>query len=1313
LESLASTSFIKSAVCNANGEIYGVDKSSNLRKYAEDWSNTIVGQTGYYPNGDSELNCGAAIDFRTGLMYWSFYGSAVANPSDDERNVNGVVVVNLNDASSELIWNYPYNERFSSLTVQNSHPLAPDNVYDLTFTPEVIGSSTGVLSFTVPAVTYSQQAITSDYELEWFLDNETQGTYTVTPGATYTQKVDNIADGNHTAAILLRANGHVSNTAYATSYFGVDTPQAVKNLTLTYDAETSEAKLTWDISNVGANGGTVDVDNIRYKITRYPGGELVARSAKGTSYTETMTEPFNLYYYKVAPYNAGNTTQQGSSSTSNKIKMGSPRTLPYSESFDTESSLNAYTIIDANGDGGDEWEDHNWKYDSQYYCAFYYGGQGYPADDWLITPALDLDPSKIYKLTFKYYAYYGYGSRFRVVAGTDATVEGMDDELLDKTTVSSFSDYPGITETIYFAPKPGTKYIGFHHLSTTMEHLSIDDIKIVSYMDATVPAVVENLAATANADGTVNVSFKLPTVNAADAALEGPVGAKIFKAGSTIPVATITDKNPGDQIVWTDESAIQGKNSYSVYATNAYGNGLSSDVSIDLSTGIPVAVAQVNATVVNPNQVVLEWTPSTATEDSEGRSINTETIRYNVYRQLTTDDTIYYNVIARDLKDCRYVDNNPNEYYDGGQHMDFYYVTPINETGEGSFVASNGVFLGEIYDLPFAESWTGQATTTSPWAKTAKNNATWYVRGQGYDPLVQSHDGSGVCDCEVDYEQTYGSCGLVTPRMDLTTLKNPKLTFWMYRAASYPEDVKLAVYIDQDDAMQYVPNTTYSANSDTDGWVEIEVPLDAYSNLNCASIVIMGYVQADNTLHIDDFKVTGDNYEKELSIYDMKGVSEGRSNEETKFYVTVKNVGTQDSADFNVDYLVDGHVIDMAEVSGIAVGAEKQLVFSYTPDDDEVGIHTVTATIESNNSDTNSGNNSISCIYEVKKQNLAWISTIKGVQNDDAVVLTWNMPDTAESTERVFDDVEGYDKFAIDNVGSWTMYDGDEGYNYYFQGDSGVLTWDNYNVPQAFIVFDPTVLNVSTLPFTPYSGNQAFVSWACATSQNDDWLISPELSGDAQLVSFLACSAVSGSEPFYFWASSTGTEPTDFVRISGADAINTSTTWRYYHYALPEGTKYFAINYIGKAGNGLVIDDLIYEAYPLATAPDGYNVYRNGVKLNKELVKERTFSDSNIESYTDYRYTVAPVYNGCESRKSEECLVSTSGAKEVTVTDAVIYAKSGRIYIANAAGKAAAVYAANGLCVANYNSVDNAEVAVAPGVYIVKVADKVVKLTVK
>ncbi len=93
--------------------------------------------------------------------------------------------------------------------------------------------------------------------------------------------------------------------------------------------------------------------------------------------------------------------------------------LPFDENFDTSASLTPFTLIDANGDGnGTGWDSPEWLYDEQYGCALYYGKRDVVADDWLITPSLEMDPSSVYKLTFKYYAYYGFGSKFRVAIGS-------------------------------------------------------------------------------------------------------------------------------------------------------------------------------------------------------------------------------------------------------------------------------------------------------------------------------------------------------------------------------------------------------------------------------------------------------------------------------------------------------------------------------------------------------------------------------------------------------------------------------------------------------------------------------------------------------------------------------------------------------------------------------------------------------------------------------------------------------------------------------------------------------------------------------
>lgn len=1315
LQYIADTPFIKSAATNASGVTYGIDRSGQLRKFDANWGNTVVGDLGMTPSGDSELNCGAGIDYRTNSMYWSLYGTYLAN-SETENGTNALIKVNLDDASAELLWNYPNSQRFTSISVQNSHPLAPDNLYDFTFTPETLGSNIGVIKFTVPSVTYSQTALTTDYECEIYVDSESKGTFTVTPGNQFSYTVEGLEDGNHTASVVLRANGHSSNVSYATSFFGVDTPQAVQDLTLSYDASTQKATLTWSMPDVGANGGVVDVNNVRYKITRYPDKTLVARSAKGTSYTEEMTQPFNLFYYNVVPYNYSNSSQQGKGANSNKVKMGAPRELPYSETFDTESSLDAYTLIDANGDGSDEWEAPCWKYDSTYACAFYYGKADHPADDWLITPAFNLNPDKLYKLTFKYYAYYGYGSRFRVVCGSEPTVEGMTSELLDKSTYSSFSDLPGITETVLFCPLDGEQYIGFHHLSTTQEHLSIDDIEIVEYMDATVPAAVEDLTATEDSDTSVKVAFTLPTLSAGHKTLVDPLTVYIYKTDNLdTPAATFTGKNPGDAIEWIDENAVKAKNEYIVYASNKYGNGLENSVSIDLSTGIPQSVSLINATAYNDDQVLVEWTPVESEESSDGLKVNLETIRYNVYKQVSTAEGTTYPLIARDLTDLSFIDNNPNDGYTEPQNLIAYFVTPVNEAGEGTAEQSNALYVGKAYSIPFAESWQGQVTSTGPWTKSLKNNATWYMRSKGYDPMVESYDGSGVYDCETDYEQTDGTCGLETPRIDFTTAKNPVLTFYMYRAPSYDSDVKLMMLFDDGDYFWTMPGNTFSAYSETEGWEKITVDLSNYTKYNNASLVFYATVKEDNTIHIDNVQISGEGLGSEIAATALRGNVSGRSNEEAQFTATVKNTGTTTLNGATVEFFVDSKSKETKEVASLAPNEEAKVIFRYTPADKEAGVREIKAVV-SCESDENEGNNTQICAYEVKKQNYPFVTTLSGTQDYSVVYLKWGFPDKATYIESVLDDVEAYDNFSIENPGAWTLYDGDGGINFRFQDSNGnLVTWPNYDQPQAFMVFDPSELGLDEAPFEPYSGSQSFISWSCATSSNNDWLISPELSGDAQLISFYARSAVDGSEPFYLQASSNSKDPSDFIKISGATAKTTSTTWTAYRFALPEGTKYFAINYVGNDGYGLLVDDIIYDGYPLAVRPDGYNIYRNGEKINDELVTERRYTDRGLADYSSYTYTVAPVYNGIEAKASNEFKVETAGVQNVTADadGAIVKAEAGKISISNGNGRAASIYTASGVCVAAYNSVDEAEVNVAAGVYIVKVADKVVKLIVK
>lgn len=1317
LNPVADLPAIRTASCDAQGNIWGVGIDGNLYSVEKDGTYRIVGPTGYWPTRDSELKTGAAIDFRNGKMYWSLFG--FASPTDRDYNRNGVcglLEIDLATAQSKMTFAYPTGQRFSALVVPNAHPSAPDDIEGLSFLPESAGSEAGILSFTVPSLTYGQSPLTGNVGVSVALDGEFAVESEARAGTEFRHRFESLSPGIHQVSVTLSSNGHKGTAASASFYFGKDTPTAVGDLNLSYDKATGSAMLVWETPS-GVNGGMLDMDNLRYKIERLPDNVVVARSAKGNSFTEAASFPWNSYSYRVTPY-VGSLDNAGKSARSNKVKMGVPRSLPYDEGFDAASSLNAFTLIDVAGDGnGSGWDSPEWLYDEQYRCAFYYGKRDVVADDWLITPSLEMDESSVYKLTFKYYAYYGYGSKFRVAVGSAPEVSCMDKQILYKETVSSFSDYPGITETVIFCPRKGDSFIGFHHISETMEHLSIDDIHLERYSSAGIPTAVENLSAVKSGDDDVVLSFTLPTLNAGGGSLEGTVSAKVFKDDYTEPCATFTGKKPGEKIVWTDEKVAMTMHSYKVVTFNGEGEGFSAEVSVDLRRGTPVAVSAVNASLVNGGQVLIEWNPSTAAVDENGSPVDLDNMRYLVYKPMPDEEGyVMYKVIGRDLEECRFIDNDPKAGLGEGQQSVVYYVAPVNGDDEGYATMSNRLVVGESLDLPYSESWAGQTMANGTWFRSAPYGATWYIRFKGYDPMTDSFDGSGVASCETDRDKTFGSGAILSPCLDLTTSDSPELTFYMYQSPEYQNGVQLAVGMDWGDGRQHlIPGAVFNARSEEAGWKEIKVSLADYTDHNAVSVAFYGYVVPDNTIHIDNVSIKGARHAKELSIASVAGPSECRTGVAATFDVEVENAGTSASGDFSIDMSVGGSSEATEKVSSMQPGEKRMVKMAYAADEALAGkMLDLTFSIKADaGSDTNVANNSVSSKLDVRKSNAFRVSAITGQYDGKQTELRWNMPDEAEFPETFVDDVENYDAFAIAGVGAWTMHDGDERHNYLMSdGQGGTFEWPNCKEKQAFIVFDTSRFG-STMGFAPTSGTQYFAAWPAAGGANDDWLISPELPGNAQLISFYARSISESTDAVNVLVSYEGTDVSSFIRINGMRPVNVGPEWNLYHFALPEGARHFAIQYVGKDGSGIMIDDILYFGNPVS-APEGYNVYRDGVRINESLVKERVFSDSGVVAGKEYRYSVASVYGGVESRKSEELLVKTSGVDTVDYGNNVrVIGVSGAVVVSGAEGEEVTVYSADGRRMASVEASGSQRIVLARGIYVVTVGGRNFKVIVK
>ena len=245
-------------------------------------------------------------------------------------------------------------------------------------------------------------------------------------------------------------------------------------------------------------------------------------------------------------------------------------------------------------------------------------------------------------------------------------------------------------------------------------------------------------------------------------------------------------------------------------------------------------------------------------------------------------------------------------------------------------------------------------------------------------------------------------------------------------------------------------------------------------------------------------------------------------------------------------------------------------------------------------------------------------------------------------------------------IGGWTVYD-----------STGKTVWgnndedfENEGVPQAWMVFNTSLVGASA---PAHSGVQ-YMESICPEdgTQADSWLISPELSGNAQTISFYerVLSDSWGSETYEVLVSSTDNNPASFTSIKTFTDANLD--WTLQSAVLPAGTKYFAIRHTSTNKFGLLVDDVTYEgATPVPVNPISYNIYLDGelvgnVYANDPLV----FEFDDLES-GDHECAVSAVYEGgieSELVPAQFTIASKTDSPTITVNP------SGGNYVITATG---------------------------------------------
>jgi len=1209
----------------SDGVIYAIDVNGKfLTIDKETGKQTVIGHTDVKPQYMQD----AVIDPSTGRFYWAAF-------TDDERGA--LYEVNTATGEATLIAYFPNDEEFVGLYIPDAGASddAPADVTDLTFNFEG-ASLTGTISYTIPATTISGETLSGNLKAYLVIDGNTYqkeaqaGTF-----CTFNVTVEN--GGEHIAMAYTEGDGGQSNKVKFSKWLGYDYPSGVKNLLLTRDG--TKAIITWDAPTTGTHDGYVNPDELTYIICRTG---MWKEGYTSTSFTEDLGDKTgNISYFVRAVQHE----LPGEVVYTDEVYFG-----PEAGAWDVPSTISfsgdyeSCTIIDANNDGS------GWSRGWNDYLTCNSPRSG-AADDWVITPKFKLQAGQMYKITYSAAAQMGpiYPEVMEVKMGMQNTVAGM-------TRLIATEQYDDIFQNTGFSVREqyltveadGDYCFGFHAISTGGNKLYLQSFSIEASANVSAPAAVTNLQLMAGAEGALEaiISFTAPTVDLAGAELTAIGRIDILREDSV--VHSFDSPVPGADYTYTDNTAQQGYNNYKVTTYSAEGDkGLEAEGSVYCGVEIPDLPGNVVLTLDN-DVVTLTW--EAPTKGINGGYVNPSEVIYTIY------DTSYGDVVADDITGTSFsakVTIYENRQYGFNLAIGVRNVAGTNE----DVIVSNAVVVGNPYELPIQESFDRGMPAYS-----------WFLVGDmldddGWEMLEHEGENTG-------YARFYGTSmwggeeqSMILGKLSLKGAENPILRFNVSCGDVVGD--KLLVRISNSIYGPYETLKEITFNDKTyDSWVPVEIPLHQYVNRDYVHISFHGIPEAEDcNIFVDEIEVRNvyahDAALMAFAVSDRL-VEVGKTT--AKVSVTVQNRGSENLAQGDYTLVVYAGERIVAQKEGVALKPYEKWNTScdYVPqtvDDDNVVLH---AEVEYAGDEDLQNNTSASYMVKVVKPELPAVTDLVATDEAGGTRLLWSQPDLSGApVQTVTDSFEEYLLFDINRAGDWTFYDED-----------GLPTYTDYyftgrNEPMAFIVMNPGQvkrLYGKTLADTwpAHSGEQYMAAFRSVGGDNDDWMVSPQLSGNAQTVSFFARSGSedAGHEMVELYYS-TADNTIESMTKTGEEVYKIAYgEWTEYSVELPEGAKYFAIRCISHSRNALMIDDVTYEsaARPLKAVFAGYNVYCNDELLTAAPITETNYLVSGIDA--DAVYYVTVVYDLGESPASNCVSVVATGIGQPNadeLRDAVIY----------------------------------------------------------
>lgn len=1048
--------------------------------------------------------------------------------------------------------------------------------------------------------------------------------------------------------------------------YELEAPAAPTGITAMQTEEQLEVTVTFTAPVVKRNGEPLTSDLDKVELLR--DGQVIhtfENVAPGTDITwvdnsEDLT-PGAHSYCAVAYNDKG----AGDKSETVTVRVITTLDVPYTADLTQRETFDTFTVIDANEDGC------TWNWDDGYHVNYSYSSDN-EADDYLVTLPVQLEAGKNYNVVVNAYNA-GIDERFEVVLGVEPTVDGLTTVIIQPTEVTTDDPLGDEYEGLFTVNEDGKYYLAIHAISDAdMYRLMVNYLTIEPGAEPTAPAAP---AISAVADELAELKASV-TVTAPTVAVDGsPLTASltridIVRDGNV--VGSVENVAPGASAVYVDEPDYVGDHTYQAIPYNASGKGLKSEkVTIYVGPDVPSAVLNFTATDAL-DAVALHW-DKVSNVGENGGPVNPATVDYLVWSALLeegwSENYIEKNELLATLTDADAYEA-PFNTLEGDQHLEYWMVETKNEANAeyDGLTATAGLLVGAPYELPLHEGFSGDELHYY-W----ETNGTIMIASQSSDD-----DGSSMALLS----EMMGTVFFNSGKLDLDGLDNPTL---LLDVAS-PTIRSLAVVGSIDGAPFTVLQDEIAVGND---FTQVKVPLAAlqggqYARIGLVAefedaseidpwegeVTYLGDVLLVDNIHIADLR----QYDLSVKMESPSAVTAGNA---ASIMLTVTNEGENTASGFTLVLTAgDKELVNLSPNLALApFKSWSQPVSFQTSVLDEPGDVMLVARVEYNE-DELMANNQADALMTINEPVLPAPTGLVVSQTAGDLFLSWTAPDT-EGVMRVTEDFEDQDIFpefemgGISDIerqgafGEWTLYDGNGLMCYGFSG----FEVPNLGAPMAWMPFNTASAilpgEVATV-YEPRSGSQFMLSTCVSDGDpipvTDHWLISPELKGGVQEISFFAraITANYGAESFEVLYSTTGNQVDDFISLDNVwlDAVQ----WTEFSFLLPEGAKYFAIRHTARDIFGLMLDDITYERG--ASLPVGYNVYVDGVCVGNTQDVTFTMSATGLADGM-HSFAVTAVYSGDrESAPATAELDVSCGIDEITMQEGQpvdVYTIDGRL----------------------------------------------------